>query len=61
LEKVKINYIFSDSNSRIPKVISSSLTYLANMSFFSQELCERLWANWVGGFEEIEVVLRSEK
>jgi len=60
LEKMRINYVF-DSNSRIPKAISSFLTYLANINLFSQEFCERLWANWVGGFEEIEVILRIDK
>lgn len=61
LKTMKINYIFTGSNSRIPKVISSLLTYVANINLFSQELCERIWANWVGGFEEINVILIINK
>ena len=60
LENMKINYTF-DSNSRIPRVMSWFLTYIANINLFSQELCERLWANWFGGFEEISVILRVNK
>lgn len=61
VERIRLSYVLTDSNSRIPKVVSGLFDWLANRSQTAQELCERLWANWVGGFEEIEVILRVEK
>ncbi|MBI2443621.1 MAG: class I SAM-dependent methyltransferase [Candidatus Levybacteria bacterium] len=61
IKRIRLNYVLSGTNSRIPTLISSSLSFLANRNLTAQLLCERLWAYWVGGFEEIEVVLEIDK
>ncbi|MBI2621684.1 MAG: methyltransferase domain-containing protein [Candidatus Levybacteria bacterium] len=61
LDEIKLNYVTTDNNSRIPRLISTTLTYIANLNRTSQELCERLWSYWFGGFEEIEVKLTVKK
>jgi len=61
IDKLKLHYVLSQNRFRIPVFISSLLSSIANLNRFSQELCERLWAGWVGGFEEIEVVLKIQK
>lgn len=61
IKRIRLNYVLTDSQSRIPKVVSSFFSFLANINPTSQLLCERIWSYWFGGFEEIEVVLQIQK
>jgi SAM-dependent methyltransferase len=38
------------------RVLNTLFSFLANLS---PALCSRLWCYWVGGFEELEIVLRK--
>lgn len=41
----------------ITEVLNRILNFLGNLN---NRICERYWIYWVGGFEELEVVLRKE-
>jgi len=54
-ESVKLHYcVYRDTLPR--KFLDGILSFLANIN---PRFCERLWCYWVGGFSEIEVVLRK--
>jgi len=57
VRKIQLNYTLSGGKTAIPNFISKPLTWLANLNRLSQELCERVWSYWVGGFEEIFIEL----
>lgn len=61
VDRVKLNYVLSRGRTKIPKLMSVPLTWVANLNETSQLLCERVWSYWVGGFEEIEVDLTIVK
>ncbi|MDP3941160.1 MAG: methyltransferase domain-containing protein [bacterium] len=61
VKKIKLNYLLTGTQSRIPETLNRALSYMANLSFTSQLICERIWSYWVGGFEEIEVELEIQK
>jgi SAM-dependent methyltransferase len=61
IERIKLHYLLSGTESRIPKPIDSILSFLANINETSQLLCERIWSYWFGGFEELEIILQIDK
>jgi len=63
VEKQKMNYCLYDGkrDTRIPRFWQLLNNFLANISPLSQEAFERLFANWVGGFEELDIVLKVRK
>jgi predicted SAM-dependent methyltransferase len=52
---VKLNYC-AYRNTAFRKLINSPISALANLN---TRFCERVWCYWVGGFSEIEFVLRK--
>jgi len=59
----KLNYCLYDGErgTKIPRFWQVIWNKIANLNFFSQELFERILANWIGGFEELYVVLEVQK
>jgi ubiquinone/menaquinone biosynthesis C-methylase UbiE len=63
LKKQKINYCLynGERGTKIPRWWQSIWNKLANINFETQELFERLIANYIGGFEELNVELIVRK
>lgn len=68
LEKMELHWMaffhlmphfgYSSALTSCLKSLSIIVSFMANLSPF---LCSRIWCYWVGGFEEIEFLLRSQK
>lgn len=58
MEKIKLNYAFSNRKEKSVRLISNLLSFLANLNIW---FCERIWCYWVGGFSEIYIELRVNK
>ncbi len=58
-DKVSERMIYSRATPLLPLAIP--LTLLANLGTWSRKLCERVWAYWFGGFEEIRWVLEKPR
>ncbi len=59
----KMNYCLYNGSrdTKIPRWWQSIWNYFGNLSFSTQEIFERIFANWIGGFEELEVELEVRK
>lgn len=60
VSKTRLHYICYNGQrgSRIPKVIHKTFTRLANLNHL---FCERIWAWWIGWFEEVYIELLVSK
>lgn len=63
VESQKLNYCLYDGkrDTKIPRWWQNIWNKLGNINFTTQEIFERILANYIGGFEELDVILTVKK
>lgn len=57
-KQTKFEFHYTRMDSIVMRILAVPFNFLANLH---PGLCERIWCYWVGGFEEMEFVWKSQK